>query len=73
MDRFSLVNDVIDRVSALGARAAYGKQAIRDRLLDHKEYIRKYGDDMPEIRDWRWRGAGATPSGRRADTSADNI
>jgi xylulose-5-phosphate/fructose-6-phosphate phosphoketolase len=73
MDRFSLVNDVIDRVPGLATHAAYGKQAIRDRLLEHKEYIRKYGDDMPEIRDWRWRGAGATAGARRPDTSADNI
>ena len=39
MDRFSLVNDVIDRVPTLAERAAYAKQAIRDKLLDHKNYI----------------------------------
>jgi xylulose-5-phosphate/fructose-6-phosphate phosphoketolase len=73
MDRFSLVNEVIDRVPLLAARQAYAKQAIRDRLLDHKEYIRQHGDDMPEIRDWRWRGAGPEPGVKRPDTSADNI
>jgi len=57
LDRFHLVEDVIDRVPGLGARAAYVKQALRDKLLDHKEYIQKYGDDMPEIKDWRWGGA----------------
>ncbi|MFL6215089.1 MAG: phosphoketolase [Blastocatellia bacterium] len=54
VDRFHLVNDVIDRVPKLGARAAYVKQAMRDRLFDHKQYIEKYGDDMPEVRDWKW-------------------
>jgi xylulose-5-phosphate/fructose-6-phosphate phosphoketolase len=71
LDRFHLVNDVIDRVPNLATRAAYAKQAIRDRLLDHKQYIARYGDDMPEIRDWQW-GLGGTAQPGRADTSADN-
>ncbi len=54
IDRFHLVNDVLDRVPRLGSRAAYAKQFIRDKLLDHKEYIRRYGQDMPEIRNWKW-------------------
>ena len=54
VDRFHLVNDVIDRVPKLGARAAYVKQAMRDRLFDHKQYIETYGDDMPDVRDWKW-------------------
>jgi xylulose-5-phosphate/fructose-6-phosphate phosphoketolase len=54
LDRFHLVNDVIDRVPQLGARAAYVKQAMRNRLFDHKQYIQKYGDDLPEVRDWKW-------------------
>jgi xylulose-5-phosphate/fructose-6-phosphate phosphoketolase len=54
IDRFHLVNDVIDRVPKLGARAAYVKQSMRDRLFDHKQYIEKYGDDMPDVRDWKW-------------------
>lgn len=55
LDRFHLVGDVIDRVPRLGYMAAYTKQAIRDKLIEHKEYITKYGADMPEIHDWKWR------------------
>jgi xylulose-5-phosphate/fructose-6-phosphate phosphoketolase len=54
LDRFHLVDDVIDRVPKLGYLAAYAKQAVRDKLIEHKEYVRRYGDDMPEIRDWIW-------------------
>jgi xylulose-5-phosphate/fructose-6-phosphate phosphoketolase len=72
MDRFTLVNDVIDRVPMLGERAAYAKQAIRDKLQDHKQYIAQYGDDMPDISKWRWGGNVAARPGR-TDTSADNV
>src|SRR5215471_20842806 len=54
LDRFHLVEDVINRVPKLGARAAYAKQAIRDKLIEHKEYICRYGDDMPEVAGWSW-------------------
>src|SRR6267142_3986095 len=54
LDRFHFVGDVIDSVPGLSARAAYVKQFIRDKLLDHKAYIHKYGQDMPEIRSWSW-------------------
>lgn len=53
LDRFHLVGDVIDRVEGLGASAAYAKQFLRDKLIDHKTYTRQYGQDMPEIRQWR--------------------
>jgi len=54
LDRFHLVMDVIDRVPQLGAAVAHVKQAMRDKLHEHKQYIREYGDDMPEVRDWKW-------------------
>ena len=54
IDRFHLVMDVIDRVPQLGAAAAHATQAMRDKLAAHERYIRKYGDDMPEILDWEW-------------------
>ncbi len=59
LDRFHLVSDVIDRVPKLGDIAAYTKQAVRDKLIEHKEYITKYGQDMPEISNWTW-GPGIT-------------
>ena len=70
LDRFNLVSDVINRVHKLGARAAYAQQAIREKLLDHRNYITEHGDDLPEIRNWQWGGAvgGQTAT---ADTAAD--
>ncbi len=64
LDRYHLAADVIDRVPALGPRAAYAQQAIRDRLIEHKHYISRYGEDRPEIRNWRW--GGDTPAERPA-------
>jgi len=62
LDRFHLVADVLDRVPKLSSVAAYGKQAIRDKLIEHTQYITKHGDDMPEIRDWKWPHAGPVSS-----------
>ena len=64
IDRFHLVKDVVDRVPTLGAKAAYLTQFIRDKLIDHQRHIRRYGEDMPEIRNWRWAAKETT---RRSD------
>ena len=55
LDRFHLVCDAIDRVEGLSAKGGYLKQLLRDKLLEHKAYIEKYGEDMPEIREWKWK------------------
>jgi xylulose-5-phosphate/fructose-6-phosphate phosphoketolase len=54
LDRFHLASDVIDRVPGLGYTAAYTKQWLRDKRIEHRWYITTYGEDMPEIRDWKW-------------------
>ncbi len=54
LDRFHLVNDVIDRIPLHGSQADYAKQAMRDKRIEHKQYIAEYGEDMPEILKWRW-------------------
>jgi xylulose-5-phosphate/fructose-6-phosphate phosphoketolase len=74
LDRFHLVEDVIDRVPGLGVRAAYVKQAVRDRLIEHREYVRIHGEDMPEVRDWKWAKdptVGGTQT-HSTDTAGDN-
>jgi len=55
LDRFHLAADVIERVPGLGERAALVLQVLRAELLNHKAYIEKHGEDLPEIRNWRWR------------------
>jgi xylulose-5-phosphate/fructose-6-phosphate phosphoketolase len=57
LDRYHLAGDAIDRLPQLGARAAYVKQLLADRLTEHGMYIREHGQDMPAIREWRWPNA----------------
>jgi xylulose-5-phosphate/fructose-6-phosphate phosphoketolase len=54
MDRFHLAADVVDRVPRLQRVGAHFKQFLRDKLTDHKQYIMEVGDDMPEIKNWKW-------------------
>jgi Zn-dependent protease len=60
---FRLMEPFLAGVPSLGSRGAYVKQFLRDKLLDHKNYIHKHGEDMPEIRNWKWCPAKA---GKRA-------
>ena len=72
MDRFHLVQDVIDRLPQLGSRAAYAKQAIRNALLDHKQYIEEHGEDHPMVLGWKW--SEKAPLGARcSSTEGDNV
>ena len=56
LDRFDLVQDVIDRLPQLENKAAYLKQEMKDKLVGHKNYIRENGIDMSEILNWKWNG-----------------
>ncbi|MDA3649484.1 phosphoketolase family protein [Saccharopolyspora indica] len=55
IDRFNLAIDVIDRVPRLGPSAAYAREALQAKLIEHRHYVSTHGEDMPEIRDWTWR------------------
>jgi xylulose-5-phosphate/fructose-6-phosphate phosphoketolase len=54
LDRFHLVTDVIDRLPQTGEKGIYLKQQLKDKLVEHKQYIEKNGEDLPEIRNWKW-------------------
>ncbi|MDD2863340.1 MAG: phosphoketolase, partial [Methylococcales bacterium] len=54
VDRFHLAMDAIDRVPRLKDKAIYLKQALKNKLIDHKRYIWEHGEDMPEIQNWKW-------------------
>jgi xylulose-5-phosphate/fructose-6-phosphate phosphoketolase len=72
LDRFSLVGEVIDRVPSLASRAGYAKQAIRDALVDHRQYINRHGEDDPRILNWRW-GGQTSQTSQRSSTEGDNL
>jgi xylulose-5-phosphate/fructose-6-phosphate phosphoketolase len=54
LDRFHRVIDVCDRVPAVGVRAVQLRQAMQQKLVEHHQYITEHGDDMPEVKDWKW-------------------
>ncbi len=63
LDRFHLVIDVIDRLPQIGSRGDYLRQQLQDKLIEHKQYIDRYGEDMPEIKNWLWPGAAGAATG----------
>jgi xylulose-5-phosphate/fructose-6-phosphate phosphoketolase len=60
LDRFHLAGSVVDRVPRLAKIGGHFKQMLRDKLVEHRHYVEEHGDDMPEIKDWRWTGRRST-------------
>jgi xylulose-5-phosphate/fructose-6-phosphate phosphoketolase len=58
LDRFHLVMDTIDRLPQTGHAGVVLQQQLKDKLIEHKQYIEQHGQDMPEIRNWTWQTAG---------------
>ena len=55
IDRFSLVKEALKHLPQLGNRGAYLYQKMSDKLVQHQQYITEYGEDMPEVREWKWK------------------
>jgi xylulose-5-phosphate/fructose-6-phosphate phosphoketolase len=66
LDRFHLVQDVVDRVPHLGTAGEYLKQHMQDKLIEHRLYIERHGQDLPEIQNWRWKSLPRSAPGRYA-------
>ncbi len=76
LDRFTLTSDALSRVPRLGNRLGYVQQAVRNKLLEHRRYIRQHGDDLPEVSSWKWHSdLDKTPRATRSsqDTGSDNV
>jgi xylulose-5-phosphate/fructose-6-phosphate phosphoketolase len=71
LDRYHLALDVVDRLPQLGARAAYFRQTIRDRLIEHKQYIEQHGEDLPEISGWQWEYETRRPTNGRSRVAVE--
>jgi len=72
LDRFHLVMDAVDRLPQTGDAGQRLKQRLADKLIEHTRYIDTHGEDMPEIRNWRW-GAPVSHSGQPAVLRPDNV
>ena len=64
LDRFHLVMDTIDRLPQTGDKGIYLKQQLKDKLIEHKQYIDKNGQDLPEIRNWKWQLPSSTQNNK---------
>ncbi|MFP5346494.1 MAG: phosphoketolase [Actinomycetes bacterium] len=80
IDRFNLSIDVIDRVPRLGDAAAYARQELQDRILEHRRYIRIYGEDMPDVAAWQWQSSAQEDAEQKGghgagvlSTAGDNV
>ena len=71
LDRYHLAGSVVDRVPRLAKIGGHFKQMLRDKLVEHRHYVEEHGDDMPEIKDWRWTGRQVTDTRRGRSKDID--